>query len=254
MDISEATTLFTGMNPPKATSGMTVIIPVRGVERRQALETNVFYLRHQGVAPLEILIVEEDTQPSLEVPHTRHVFLQSDKPFNKSRCINAGMANAKYDKVCMNDADMILQDGFLHEVDNILNLYDAGNIVREIFYLTEVPTPGNINFTFWRQWTKAAHWGCHGGNNFYKKRAFINAGGMCEAFVGHGSEDSEFYQRVGKLTNFYDQRSMTLLHMPHPTHPETAAANVKLWQQIEAQPMNVRLNNLKRDLTKWGLK
>ena len=249
--------LFESTNPQTQCSGISVILPVRGGDRTQAIQICIDHINKQNINPLEIIIIEEDTKQRINITGIKHILIESTQPFNKSKCINCGVANAKYNKICMNDADMIMQNGFLNAVSILLDTYEAGHIVKEIFYLNKLPTP-NIEFSYNRQWTRDANFNCHGGNLFWTKPGFIKTGGMDERFIGHGSEDSEFYLRALKTCKFYDERSMTLLHLPHTLNPSSqadATKNQQLWAEISKIPLDQQVNNLRNNLSnKWNLK
>lgn len=241
-------------SPKQTCKGITVILPVRGIHRLKAISVCIEYIRRQNILPLEILGVEEDSQPNLKINTDKHIFLHSSGPFNKSKCINCGVANAKYDLICVHDADMIMPRNYLKQVCDILSQYEAGHLIREIFYLSEVPSSEAINSDFTRQWTKSANFNCHGGSIFWTRPAFIRCGGMDEEFAGNGSEDSEMFFRLKATTKFYDTRHITLLHMPHTSDASYVAKNQAIWQKANSIPLDQRIKHLRKELEiNWSL-
>lgn len=197
--------------------------------------------------------MEETTECTVDIPDITYVRVEpAGQFFNKSRCINAGVAAAKYEHICLNDADIIMQRGYLHTINTILKIHETGNVARQIYYLTNVPSPSILPEYEWK-WTDRNPDRCSGGNVFWRKSAFVRIGGMNEAFEGYGAEDAEFHHRAIKLSNFFDIRTMSLLHIPHPPQygPGT---NVKLWKAMMALPIAQLLGKLRSDLAKHGLK
>lgn len=200
--------------------GMTVIIPVRGNDRNGSLLLAIQHILAQNITPLEIIVVEEDKESIVDLkkyknhPHVRLIFIPSTTHFNKSKAVNCGVANAKYQFISMSDVDMVLEKTMLWNIYNRLLTYSVCFTIKEIYYLEDMPyqTPYIHNG---QPWSSRAKFYCHGGNVSFKRDRFIKIGGMNEIFVGHGSEDTEFYLRAKKLLGCSDERFNTCLHMPH---------------------------------------
>ncbi|HQK43999.1 MAG TPA: hypothetical protein PLJ55_03380, partial [Kiritimatiellia bacterium] len=83
----------TDHEPP--TAPLSIILPVRGIERAPVVAFVMETVRRQIGADSEILLCEHDTAPRyahLAVAEIRHVFVPAvaDEPFNKSKAMNAG--------------------------------------------------------------------------------------------------------------------------------------------------------------------
>jgi hypothetical protein len=241
-----------------STGGMTVLIPIRGANRNQNLEIIIPYVLAQNIEPLEILIVEQDVVPTIklnsfkEYLNIHHIFLKEGGPFNKARVMNAGTAHAQYEKICMIDVDMIIEKGLLYKISMILNASQVCFSIHEIYFLTEVPT--NSNYVHdGKTWATTAPFNCHGGIVAYNRKAFIDIGGMNEEFVGHGSEDTEFYERAKRLLKFSDERFATTLHIPHPRDTSHAAGNHERCQSLKREKIENTVQRLKTQFQKnWG--
>ena len=94
-------------------SGISVVIPVRGLDRQNNLNFCLSRLLMQNVTPMEIVISEEDAYERIRIDYfsrdsrVKKVFTRSQKPFNKSIAINVGVAVSSYNKIVMNDADIV---------------------------------------------------------------------------------------------------------------------------------------------------
>lgn len=233
--------------------GISVIIPLRGFHRHKSCLLCIEYILKQNVNNVEILVIEEDNNIKFDLmqfknnPNVKHIFLHSDKLFNKSRVVNYGVKLSKYDMICVNDVDMIMQQGYLYEISKLLNDYDGGNIGSNILYLSELP---HDEFFYWngKHWDGDAKFKFHGGNVFFTRDGFIKSGGMNEIFFGHGSEDSEFFDRCLLTIKFIQKRSMLLLHMPHIQTLDNMDNNLKIWNEFKSKPIKDRLNVLLNDL------
>ena len=243
---------------PRDVASLSIVVPIRYTpDRLYAIPICANYLKLQN--PAQIVIVEEGLSPKFREmaidAGATYMFLKSVRPFNKSRCINCGVALSNNECVMMHDADMILQNGFVPAAMDVLGQYDAGHLVRDIIFLDHLPTLTRINFSHTKRWASSTSWGCFGGNILFRRQIFIDIGGMDEEFEGSGSEDAEFYHRVKLATRFSDNRNMIMLHMPHSRNSETHDRNWDLWQKAKSASPIVRIKHLKDRLNNnWGLR
>lgn len=228
-------------------TGITVVIPVRGVDRQSNLNYCISRLLLQSIFPLEILVSEEDSVERVNISlfikdsRVRKIFTHSSKPFNKSIAVNVGVCRAAYSKIVMNDADIIPPKGYLARVDQILDEYDSCFLPKEIY---------NVNLlrsgVTWCGSKRNDYFS--GGSIAFTKKTFIDIGGMCEKFYGYGSEDCEFWSRI-RNTKMLEARDTTVLHIAH-RRPNAYSTNVEIYEEIINQPMEKRISNLKEDLSK----
>lgn len=241
-------------------NGISIIIPFRQrpeEDSTAALKRCITLNREiQNTHPIEFVIVEENNRPHpIEGDGIKYVFLPSRNStyFNKCRSVNCGVAKATYPLQIMNDVDIIMQTGYVKSVHDILQQYDMGSILKEVYYLKRAPNP-DIDFDYDWKYSDRIKTQCVGGNVFWRKSAFIRVGGMNERFVGHGVEDAEFYWRAVKSIKFYDDRTADTLHIPHPASPGRVNANLSLWHNLERQPLQSRIISLRKELSRqWNL-
>lgn len=230
-------------------SGITVVIPVRGIERQNNLNYSVSRLLLQNVEPLEILISEEDEFEKVNIDRfrsdsrIRKIFTKSNKkPFNKSIAINSGVISSKYNKILMNDADIVPPKGYLSRIDKILNYYDSCFLGKEIYNVDLLR-----NGLIWKGSKRTDYFS--GGSIAFTKKAFFDIGGMCEEFYGYGSEDCEFWGRLKECTNINESRDTVLLHINHKRN-DFFSVNSELYERIISDSMEDRISKLKENLNK----
>jgi glycosyltransferase involved in cell wall biosynthesis len=229
-------------------TGVSVVIPVRGIDRQNNLNFCISRMLMQNVHPLEIIVSEEDAYERIKVDYfardsrVRKVFTRSQKPFNKSIAINVGVCLATNSKIVMNDADIIPPKGYIARIDETLEVYDSCFFAKEIY---------NVNLCrsgiVWSGGKRTDYFS--GGSIAFTKKAFFDIGGMCEEFYGYGSEDCEFWGRIRNLTNMYECRDTAVLHIAHK-RPEQYSVNSELYDKIMKKDMAERLAALKSDLSK----
>jgi hypothetical protein len=161
----------------------------------------------QNVDNIEIIVSEEDNNDSriklerfVNDSRVKKIYTASGPtPFNKSIAINTGVIASKYDKILMNDADIIPPKGYIQRLDEVLNEYESIFVGNTIY---------NVNLNrlgiVWSGSKRTDYFS--GGSIGFRKNKFIEIGGMCEKFYGYGSEDCEFFDRIKRCTKLYENR------------------------------------------------
>ena len=228
-------------------SGVSIVIPIRGMARYTNLMYVINRFLSQNVEPLEIIVSEEDTISQIKLDkyqkdsRIKKVFTVGKKDkFNKSIAINAGVCLAKYNKILMNDADIVPPTGYLSRLDKILETYESFFVGKTIYNVHLYK-----NILNWRGSKRDDYFS--GGSIGFTKSAFANIGGMCEKFEGYGSEDCEFFDRIKKCTNLYEERDSCLLHLHHD-RKSSFSENVVVYDQIVNKDMQTRIQELQNDL------
>lgn len=155
----------------------------------------------------------------------KHIFLNNDRPFNKSWCFNVGYKLADTENIVFGDADLIMDKEKLIECVNLLNKYEVVNPYRSVLDLTFEETrlydlekkitwldtiirPGrgesdNQKVPF-----------C-GGIVMFKKSCLERIGGWFEDFWGWGGEDDAQSYKVFTLEKNYFQCENKSYHLYH---------------------------------------
>lgn len=236
-------------NLARKIDGLTIIIPIKGVDRANNLNFCINRMLLQNVSPIEIIISEYDNTQKVTVervgkdPRLKKIFTKAlNNNFNKSIAVNVAVMSAKYAKILMNDADIIVPKGYLLRVDDALKKYDTCFFAKTIY---------NVHLM-----RSGLHWAGSkredyftGGSIAFTKDAYLKIGGMCELFDGYGSEDCEFFDRVRSSTNLCEQRDATLLHLSHK-RATAYSINAELYQKLIETDLETRIRNLQKDLDK----
>lgn len=243
----------------RGTEGVSVIIPIRGIERNSSLLVCIDYILKQSVCPLEILVVEESQNKEINLGRhlnnqiIRYFFIKGGEFFNKSKCINLGVMNSKYDLINMNDVDMIMPKDYLFKYCKRMLNCDMCYMSKDIYYLDRVPENNSFDWNG-KRWTDGRKWDYAGGNFMVKKKCFIDVGGFDEQFCGYGGEDGDFYVRIQKLLKFDRGRSLDypLLHMPHSNKEHINKENNDiLFKRLRSIDPKSRIPSLRQDLLKY---
>jgi predicted glycosyltransferase involved in capsule biosynthesis len=163
-------------------------------ERFKNLKRTIDWLK--GFNDIEIIIVEQDKHS--KISHlkldAKHIFLKSDKPYNRSWSFNVGLKYSNSDIIVFGDSDLIMEPKDFISGLNALTEYQMVSPYNSVLDLTqqeslmsfdriiEIDRPGRgendnqkINIS--------------GGIVMFKKEAIISIGGWCEKFTGWGGED-----------------------------------------------------------------
>lgn len=237
-------------NKKEKIDGISVVIPFRGFERFTTLVFCIDHILRQNVDPIEIIVSEEDSCSRINMmkyakdTRVKHILTFSHEKFNKSKAINVGVINAKYNKIIMNDVDIIVPNGYLLEISQKLDEYESCFLAKEIYYLTRLPFGYHF---FWREQKRSDYFS--GGSIAFTKDAFFRIGGMCELFKGYGSEDCEFWTRIQSLTKMNEDRKTTLLHAPHKRYINFSQ-NTYVYNEWMSSEINDRVDKLQDVLKK----
>lgn len=161
---------------------------------------------------LEIIVVEQDEQPSFENIQSEgvnYVYQHATGLFNKSRAINEGAKHATSNVLVLADADMILDHTALDlciqacsdhvdAVNPYTHLVDLSEQERLSFIQSRaLPTKEALTLSD-RQKEGEVLCFC-GGIYLMKKQVFQDVGGMDEAFQGWGGEDDAMSIKLNTL-------------------------------------------------------
>jgi len=240
--------------PLRRIDGITVVIPVRG--RNDSLLMNLEYIFMQNVEPLEVIVVEESGERSIDLgkykDRVKYIHILGGKLFNKAKCINAGVMKASYNIINMNDVDMLMPMNYLWTYSQRMKFYDMCYLSKDIYWLSNVPkAKGDFDWGG-DKWTNGRKWDYAGGNFCIKKDKFISIGGMDEQFEGYGGEDGDFYVRAGRLLQLDRKRDLAfpLIHMYHLSNTENKDKNNEIFAKTKMENLRSRILYLKYSLLK----
>jgi len=203
--------------------------PDRLLNLRRVLE---WLAPFQGV---EIIVVEQDKYSKISELNLRvkHIFLKTDKPFNKSWAFNVASSYATTPIVIFGDSDLIMHpQGFINAVQ-LLDQYDVVNPYNSVIDLDPNESMMDINSIL--QINRIGRGEAEndiqkvplcGGIIMFKKDKLTQIGGFCENFYGWGAEDD--FQSL-KVKTFL--KWTTLPNKCYHFYHEKAKIDMKLYQR-----------------------
>lgn len=204
-------------------NSVSVVIPYRQADRKDDLVTIINNVRAMRFPRIEIVLSEQDNTQKVDhqqlEPITYHFVRSSfpEQPFNKSSAFNFGVLNSKYEKIILQDADIMADANYTAKVASILDEFDSCHVGAKVLYLDE-PSSHKVNAVkkFNDQYKCERVVGYfEGGSLGCKKSTYKAIGGFNDDYVGYGIEDCDFYERLSTLTKFNDNRTYNFFHLHH---------------------------------------
>lgn len=234
------------------------IIPFKdsGYTRKGSIKTVIQNIKSQKFPNIDMIIVEQDDTMKLdynEFSSIQYHLAPSPRaidPFTKAIAFNRGVEAARCNKVIFHDADMLVQDNYTTSMYNLLLKHSGVHICANVLYLNEESTNKIIssgivdpNYNLMRSvgYFEGGSLGC-------TIDAYIAIGGFNEDFIGYGNEDCEFFDRLSKYGNFFNDRTENLIHLFHTRSTEWNACHEKnklLEATLKGMDMNFRCNSLR---------
>ena len=239
------------------------IVPFRGKEREGQIALVVKNLRAQKFPRIELIFVEQDWENSVDIDcfgKINYYLARSrdaNEPFVKARAFNVGVANSSSEKLILHDADMIVQGDYAQIIFGILDNYESCHICQHVICMdmlsTRSVTKNEELFNGLTATMVISYF--EGGSLAVRKKNYYESGGFNNQFVGYGVEDCEFYERLSKLTDFYEDRRLYLIHLWHDRSPgwkNLHQNNKLLGMEIKTMSMDDRIADLHRSLRDNG--
>jgi hypothetical protein len=190
----------------KVPKGVSVVVPHGGQERLPHLAQGLANLRQcDGVS--EIVVVEMDYRPVAEdVSRSladKYVFLRKNDAFEKSRCLNVGMAVAECDFVLWKDNDLLVPADFVSGAAAEMHARKLDYLIPYVTvnYLSEQDSRKVIeqaanpsDFAVVKSLRGGSQ--VHGGAGLVRKSFVLEYGGFPDQFRGWGGEDSAFWHKA----------------------------------------------------------
>jgi hypothetical protein len=164
----------------------------------------------------EIIVVEQDSSPKLNIDGIKHIFVKNDGLFNRSWGFNIGINNATNEKIIFNDNDIFIDLNHLRDSYILLDNYNAVNPYSKIIDLSmdisnafittkqlpKVNTGGRSGINF------------SGGMLLMNKSAILAIGGWDEDMRGWGGEDDLMTHKIFNLCT-HEECNNTAYHLHH---------------------------------------
>lgn len=184
-----------------------------------------------GFANVEVILVEQDKHS--KISHLslkcKHIFIKTDKPYNKSWGYNVGLKSSNTNIVIFGDADTILDPNKLIESIQSLDKYEMvspHNSIVDLF-----PNEANLQYEDILKISRPGkETSLCSGISVFRKDAIQKIGGWNESFIGLGGAD-EFLSH--KVKNFLTSNVLPIsaYHFFH-NKIDTNPVNEKILQQM----------------------
>lgn len=195
-------------------------------DRFQNLLATLNWLQIVNVPNLEVVIIEQDSEPKLQLPANysfpiRIIFAYNPGLFNRSWGFNLGIKNTSNQILFFADSDMVVDPALIHQTVNLIqtNQYDAISPFLTCHDLLQEECQSldftNFDYTLDRQ--------VRGGMNFcsgivaFSRMGLIRIYNWDERFEGWGGEDDIQFMKTrqilkhitlnGKCFHMYHSRS-----------------------------------------------
>jgi intein/homing endonuclease len=172
--------------------GISYVIPFRGADRKGSIKTVLQNIKAHRYPVIDIVMVEQDHTTQISIPEFESIqYVLANSPpgqaFTKAVALNLGVCKARYDKIILHDADMLVNAGYTQEMFNLLHKYDGVHIGKQVLYLSRqsTDTTNNTGKLEMLQAERAVQY-FEGGTLGCTKSAYIKIGGFNEAFIGYG--------------------------------------------------------------------
>jgi glycosyltransferase involved in cell wall biosynthesis len=220
-----------------------IVARVREPERVRNLRACLRALSPQGC---DVIVVEQDDPKQLDgadVYGAALVHWPDTGPFNRGRCFNMAAELTKARYICLMDADMLVDPLWLQRcLDNIAAAEKAGRFpgamlpYSQAIYMDRATTEAAIaaGNPLELEEVRGDTWHSQGGCIWITAELYEQMGGHDERYVGWGSADRDFYQRLmAKIGGAPPRIDQPLFHMEHPKPDETnKAANAELYKAV----------------------
>lgn len=159
-----------------------------------------------GFNNVDIILVEQDTHSKISHLNLkcRHIFLKTDKDYNKSWAFNVATKYAKSDIIVFADSDLVMNPNELIDAIKQLDKFEMVNPYKSVIDLNPNESNFNLDQLFainrpGRGETDHQKVPLCGGICIFRKDAIYKIGGWCEDFIGWGAEDDFVSLKVQKF-------------------------------------------------------
>ena len=143
---------------------------------------------------------------------------QKNMHFCKSVAFNSGVSVAKFEKLILHDADMLVGSDYFKTLSVLLDSHESAHIGKTVCYMERGSTDTIVKKQSADKDTILSDRIINyyeGGSFGIRRKAYHRIGGFCEDFIGYGCEDTEFFKRMANGTKNFNVRSIALFHLWH---------------------------------------
>lgn len=216
-----------------------------------------------GFSNVDVILIEQDTHSKIShLPlKARHIFLKSEKPYNKSWAFNVATKEAKSDIIVFADSDLIMDPNNFIEAVKLLEQYEMVNPYNSVVDLQ----PQESNFPLdqmvlidrpGRGETDHQKVPLCGGICIFRKSAILRIGGWNESFMGWGAEDDFQSHKVKNFLSWTECKNKCyhLYHSRETPNMTYYQRNLQLLQQLTALSKEDLVKTVNASVQKNGMK
>jgi predicted glycosyltransferase involved in capsule biosynthesis len=212
---------------------------------------------------VEVLLIEQDTHSKISHLNLRakHIFLKTDKPYNKSWAFNVATNLAKSNLIVFADSDLIMKPEEFIESLKLLEQYEMVNPYKSVIDLNpqesgiqleemiKIDRPG-------RGETDHQKVPICGGICMFRKDAIQRIGGWNEDFIGWGAEDDFVSHKVQQFLNWkqLDHKCFHLFHNRTQPDMQKYQKNLQLLQELVKLSKDDLMRYTQKFIQKNGMK
>jgi glycosyltransferase involved in cell wall biosynthesis len=214
-------------------------------------------------ANVDVILIEQDKHSKISHLNlrARHIFLKSDKPYNKSWAFNVATTLAKSNIIVFADSDLIMRPEHFIEGLKSLEQFEMVNPYKSVIDLNQqesmvrleemilIDRPG-------RGETDHQKVPICGGICMFRKEASVRIGGWNEDFIGWGAEDDFVSHKVQQFLNWrqLEHKCYHLFHNRAQPNMESYQRNLQLLQHLVALPKAELIKTIQKNQPKNAMK
>ncbi len=215
-----------------------------------------------GFVGVDVILIEQDTHSKIShlTLKARHIFLKSDKPYNRSWAFNVATKLSKSNVIVFSDADLIMDPNQFIEALKLVEHYEMVNPYTSVLDLTPEESSLQLNDIIkinrpGRGETDNQKINICGGISIFRKDAIQKIGGFCEEFVGWGGEDNHQETRVKNFLNYIElpYRCYHLYHTREQPDMVGYQKTLQLLQKLDSLSKEDLIRYINTNIPKNGL-
>lgn len=216
-----------------------------------------------GFNGAEVLLIEQDKHSKIKHLNlkAKHIFLKSDRPYNKSWSFNVAIKQAQSNIIVYADSDLIMDPNQFIEGLKSLQQYEMVNPYKSVIdlnaqesqlqldHMIKIDRPG-------RGENDHQKVPLCGGICMFRKDAITKIGGWNEDFIGWGAEDDFVSVKVKNFLS-YTELSNKCYHLYHTReNPDMNLyqRNLQLLQKLGALSKEDLTKTINNSIQKIGMK
>jgi len=211
---------------------------------------------------VDIVIVEQDKFSKISYLNLKaqHIFIKSDKPYNRSWAFNVALKRCKTPVIIFGDSDIIMDPQEFTNAVNQINNYDVVSPYSIVLDLN--PDENNLPINMLPQIKRSGRGendnqkiNLCGGIVIFRTESALKLAGFCESFEGWGGEDDFQTYKVKKIgLSYYEMpyRCYHLWHQKEQIDMTNYQKTIQMLQQLVTLDENQLKSHINATINKIG--